>query len=254
MIAATVNRIAGRDVQAEIRRTMNAKPHEPPWMAGLRAAKANMLPGLAIQGVMLSLLLAYYLYPPTTRWLNHLAELKEKWGYAYSALAAVAAGAVIPEVMRIIIVQKGKILRTNFSNLLFTSPFWCMMGVIVDAFYRGQAVVFGSEASIGVVAAKAFVDQAFYSPFVASPLTCWLYDWKNSGYRMAVVPHFFTLTYYREVILPVVFANLGCVDPYRLHPLFAPNPAPGSALRPGAVTLGDPIHMDQRAARRPGRR
>jgi hypothetical protein len=188
---------------------MNAKPHEAPWIAGLRAAKANMLPGLAIQGVMLSLLLAYNFYPPTTRWLNHLAELKEKWGYGYSALAASVAGALIPEVMRIIIVQKGKILRRNFSTLRFTAPFWCMMGMIVDAFYRAQTVLFGSEASLGVVAAKVFVDQVFYTPFIASPLTCWLYDWKNSGYRMAVVPHFFTVTYYREVILPVVFANWG---------------------------------------------
>lgn len=178
-------------------------------MVGLRAAKANLLPGLVIQGVMLGLFLAYYFYPPTTRWLDQLADLKEKWGFGYSAIAAVVAGAVIPEVMRVIVVQRGRVRLTNFSALLFTAPFWCMMGVIVDAFYRGQAVVFGSEPSFHVVAAKVLVDQLLYSPLVASPLTCWLYDWKNSGYRFSEVPKFFTLTYYREVIVPVVFANWG---------------------------------------------
>lgn len=178
-------------------------------MVGLRAAKANILPGLALQGVMLSLLLAYYFYPPTTRWLNQLADLKESWGFAYSAVAALIAGAVIPEMMRIIVNQKGKIRRSNFTDLLFTAPFWCMMGLLVDALYRGQAMVFGSEASLRVVAAKVFVDQVFYSPLVASPLTCWLYDWKNSGYRMAVVARFFTAIYCRNVIVPVIFANWG---------------------------------------------
>ena len=205
--------IAGQGFPGEIPHLMNESPtqarREAPWLAGLRAAKANVLPALVLQAVMLGFLLAYYFYPPTTRWLDRLAEIKEAWGFAYSAVAALIAGAVIPELMRVFVMQKGRMRRTNFTALLFTAPFWCMMGLIVDAFYRGQAMVFGSEASIGVVAVKVFVDQAIYSPFVASPLTCWLYDWKNSGYRLSVTRHFFTVTYFREVIVPVIFANWG---------------------------------------------
>ena len=194
-------------------RLMNASqddPHrEAPWMAGLRAARANFVPGLILQGIMLGLLLAYYFYPPTTRLLNHLAEFKGKWGYGYSAIAAVIAGAVIPEVMRVAVFQKCRIRRANLSNLLFTAPFWCMMGLIVDAFYRGQAVVFGFEANFRVVAAKVLVDQLLYSPLVASPLTCWLYDWKNSGYSTEGVRRYLTPVYWRDIIVPVIFANWG---------------------------------------------
>lgn len=176
-------------------------------MAGLRAAKANLVPALIVQSIMLALLLAYYFYPPTTRWLNHLAEFKERWGYGYSALAAVIAGAFVPEIMRVIVFQKGKIRRSNLSNLLFTIPFWGITGMIVDLFYRSQAQWFGAEATLGVVATKVIVDQFVYNPLFAGPSGAWCYDWKNSGYSFKNIRRFITWPYYRDVIIPILFAT-----------------------------------------------
>ena len=139
-------------------------------MAGLRAAKANFIPALIVQAVMLALLLAYYFYPPTTRWLNQLADLKEQMSYGYSALAGVIAGGFVPEIMRVIVFQKGRILRSNFSNLLFSVPYWGFNGMVVDFFYRSQAGWFGSEATLGIVATKVLVDQFLFQPPLRS--TC----------------------------------------------------------------------------------
>lgn len=186
-----------------------AKTREAPWLAGLRAARANLLPGLILQALMLALLLGYYLHPATTAWLDRLADLKLRWGFGYSALSAVIAGAFIPEIMRIAVFQKGSPRRENAANLLFTIPFWCGMGMLVDAFYRTQALVFGAEATLRIVAMKVLVDQFIYSPFIATPLTCWLYDWKLAGYRVAGSRRFLTRAYARDVMLPVVFANWG---------------------------------------------
>lgn len=192
---------------------MNASPQatrrEAPWMAGIRAARANLIPALIIQAIMLSLLLGYYFYPPTTQWLDRLAELKGRWGFGYSALSAIIAGALIPEVMRILVFQKGRVQRANLANLLFTVPFWCGMGLLVDVFYRTQAAVFGAEATLRIVATKVFFDQFLYAPFLATPLTCWLYDWKLSGYRIAGSRRYFTRDYAMDVMVPVVFANWG---------------------------------------------
>jgi hypothetical protein len=182
---------------------------QAPWIAGLRAARANLVPGLILQALMLALLLGYYFHPPTTAWLDRLADLKLRWGFGYSALSAVIAGALIPEIMRVLVFQKGRARRENFANLLFTIPFWCGMGMLVDAFYRGQANVFGSDPTLRVVATKVLVDQLLYSPFVATPLTCWLYDWKLAGYRFAGANRWFTTGYARDVMLPIVFANWG---------------------------------------------
>ncbi len=182
---------------------------EPPWRAGLRAARANVIPGLIVQAAMLLLLLAYYYYEPTTQWLDRLAALKNKWGYGFSALASIVAGAFIPEILRIAVFQQGRVTHWNFTNLVFSIPFWGTMGMIVDALYRGQALMFGSEASLNVVVAKVLFDQLIYSPVVSAPLTAWLYDWKNSNYSLNNLNRFFTRDYILDVIVPLQFAGWG---------------------------------------------
>lgn len=176
-------------------------------MAGIRAARANFIPALIVQVMMLSVVLCYYHYPPTTLFLNRLAALKEEWGYGYSALASVIAGGFVPEIMRIIVFQKGKVLRANFNNLLFTIPFWGCTGMIVDLFYRSQAEWFGNEVTFQVVATKVLVDQLLYNPLFAGPSGAWFYDWKNSGYSFRNIGRFFTGKYYRDVIVPILFAT-----------------------------------------------
>lgn len=184
-------------------------PKEAPWMVGLRAARANMVPALMVQGIMLALVLGYYFYPPTTRWLNQLAELKQSWSYGYSALSAAIAGGVIPEIMRVWWFQKGRLVRANGVNLLFTIPFWGCVGLMVDGFYRMQAEWFGSEVTFQVVATKVVVDQFIYNPIVAGPIGAWFYDWKLSGCSFSNNGRFFRMKYYREVIVPLLFATWG---------------------------------------------
>ena len=178
-------------------------------MAGLRAARANIVPGLMVQGVMLGLLLAYYFHPPTTELLNRLAAVKDHWGYGYSAVSAIVAGALIPEILRVVFFQQGMIRRSNATNLLFTIPFWCMMGTVVDGFYRMQALWFGNDTTFPVVLKKVLVDQLCYNPFFAAPVTAILYDWKNRGYGLLGLRVFFTAVYYRNVIVPTLVANWG---------------------------------------------
>lgn len=55
----------------------------------------------------------------------------------------------------------------NFAYLLFTIPYWCGMGVLVDVFYRTQVLIFGEEPTPQVVILKVLCDQLLYSPFVA---------------------------------------------------------------------------------------
>ena len=184
-------------------------PREAPWLAGLRAARANVVPGLIVQALMLALLIAYYFYPPTRNWLNGLAEIKQRWSYGYSAVNGIVAGALMPELIKMLVFQKGRVRRANLANLIFTVPFWCMMGVVVDFFYRCQAGWFGSEVTFSVVLKKVLVDQFPYNALFACPVTAWLYDWKNRGYPTTGLGGFFTLAYYRNAVVPALFATWG---------------------------------------------
>ncbi len=162
-----------------------------------------------VQGVMLTLLLAYNVHPPTADLLNRLAVVKEHWGYGYSAISAIIAGALIPELLRVMFFQKGRIHRSNAANLLFTIPFWCLMGTVVDGFYRAQAVWFGTDHTFPVVLKKVIVDQLLYNPLFAAPVTAILYDWKNRGYSLHGCRNFLTAAYYGDVVVPTIFANWG---------------------------------------------
>ncbi len=178
-------------------------------MAGLRAARANIGPGLIVQAWMLSLVLAYYFHPPSSQWLDQLARVKLRFGYGYSAVSAIVAGALIPELLRIVVFQKARPARANLGNLLFAMPFWCFMGVVVDAFYRLQAGWFGAEASFPVVLKKVLVDQFLYNPLFAAPFTTWMYEWKQSGWKLRSTLGKTGADWYRDAVLPTLFATWG---------------------------------------------
>jgi uncharacterized membrane protein len=189
--------------------SLRNRVYEAPWLAGIRAARANLLPGLILQGVMILLVVGYYFVPATHGIFDLLAMWKEKWGYAYSAISAMIAGAVIPEALRVFLFQRGKSTRRNAGNFLFAAVFWGVCGMQVDLFYRLQAIWFGSEATPGVVILKVLVDQFLYCPIIAGPQTAFLYDWKQTGFAMGRLREFFTFDFYRRAVVPTLFATWG---------------------------------------------
>jgi len=53
------------------------------------------------------------------------------------------------------------------------------------------------------------VDQFIYNPLFAAPCTAILYDWKNRGYGLHSLGGYFTARYYRNVVVPTLFATWG---------------------------------------------
>jgi len=184
-------------------------PPEAPWHAGLRAARANLVPGLLVQGIMVATVLVYYFLPGSRGFFDELAAWKSRWGYAYSSVSAIVAGAFVPELLRIVLFQKGRWNRRNLGNLVFAAVFWGYSGMQVDFFYRMQAVWFGDGTDLATVVKKVLVDQFLYCPILAAPLSVILYDWRAAGFRRARLPGFFTPEFYLRGILPTLFANWG---------------------------------------------
>jgi hypothetical protein len=156
---------------------------------------------------MLVVFVAHAFHPPTQRVLEFLGEVKADWGWIYSCLAAIVAGAVIPEVLRFLWFQRGRWNQENLRELGFSVPFWGVMGTAVDFFYRWQVIWFGDEAAPSVVVPQVVVDQFIYNPLFAAPVSVCLYEWKNSGYRWR--RELLTARFYRERVVPVLFATWG---------------------------------------------
>ncbi|MEA3213245.1 MAG: hypothetical protein QOE70_6302 [Chthoniobacter sp.] len=204
---------------------MNRSIDKPPLFVGLRAARANLIPGLVIQTAMLAIVLAYYWHEPTKNALNLLAVWKERYGYLFSVLLSIVAGAVLPEVLKILFFQRGKVRRENIQELIFATLFWGVIGAVVDTLYRLQAVWFGTAPTFSVLLRKVVVDQFVYCPLFAAPTTVWAYEWKNRSFSTEGISDFFTLAFYRAKVLPTLIASWGVWIPvvtiiYSLPSLF----------------------------------
>jgi hypothetical protein len=178
-----------------------------PFTIGFRAARANLLPGLIIQALMVALVLAYYFFPPSRGCFQFLAEAKARWGYGFSFASAVVAGAVLPVIFKIAVFGGGRVTRADFEDLLFLAVFWGLDGAVLDGFYRLQAMIFGAHADFPIVFKKVLVDQFIYNPLFAAPYTVICYEIKHQGYRWRRSRHVFTVDFYRTRTIPALCAT-----------------------------------------------
>ncbi len=195
-----------------------------PVRNGLEAARAILAPALIVQATMLAVVTGYYLHPPTRAALQTLAEVKAATGYGFSFFSSMLAGALLPELLSVFAFQRGKFRAGNFANLRFTMIYWGLDGVVVDAFYRLQSLLFGDQPGFGTVAAKVCVDQFFATPLFFTPVTLACYEWRRQGYAITGFAEAFTWKYYRERGIPTVVTNWALWIPvvsavYSLPPL-----------------------------------
>lgn len=193
-------------------------------LIGLQAARANFIPGLIVQVAMIAVVLAYYYYPPAQAWFVWMAAMKERWGYGFAAASGALAGAVLPELLAIAVFQRGRVNRANLERLIFGIFYWGSQSMVVDAFYRFQAVMFGSGVDWLTVAKKVVVDQFIYTPFYAMPFAMACFEWKNNRYRFAGMRRVLTFRFYKNAVFPAVIAAWGVWIPvvcavYSLPPL-----------------------------------
>ena len=156
---------------------------------------------------MLLVLVTYYWSFRFAELLNRLAQYKTDHGLAFVVVAAVLAGAIVPELFVIVFFQRGCFRRENLRNLAFAVPTWGIDGILVDLMYRLNGVWFGDVTTVWVVTAKILVDQLGYNPFFAAPAEVLVYEWKNEGFSRKSVRRAFTWQHYRDKIVPTLLAT-----------------------------------------------
>ena len=178
-----------------------------PLALGWEAARANALPAFVLQAAMIALLVAYYVSPATASALNRVAEYKTQHTLIFVVVAAIAAGALLPELFVVLFFQKGRVHAQNVRNLAFTVPTWAIDGILVDLMYRGMAMCLGDVVTWPVVLTKVCVDMFGYNPFVAAPSEVLVYEWKNTHISWSSVRRALTWEHYRDKIVPTLLAT-----------------------------------------------
>jgi len=175
-------------------------------MAGA-AAKANLLPGLLLQCLMLAFFSLYVAHEGTKHFLGEVARVKQEAGYGFSFLSYLIAGAVLPELLRVVFFQSGKPTRKNLWLMLTAAPLWGCLGMLIDLLYRLQVAWFGNGHDWLTLLRKICVDQFLFSPFLSAPLIVGWFLLRDEGFRLSAFGKIFRADFIFEKVFPVVVAG-----------------------------------------------
>lgn len=145
------------------------------------ALKQNMIPGLFLQALALTIALCYFFLPESQPVFNYFSELKLTYGWVYAAIATALFGGLIPFVYLYV---SGQIKAQPLYVGLFYMCFWAYKGVEVNYLYHYQGVLFGHEANFSTIASKTAVDQFIYSALWACPSIVVAYLWMEQGFNL----------------------------------------------------------------------
>lgn len=178
------------------------------WKESLTALRANLIPGLLLQLLMAFMAAAYFLNPDARAVFERLTLLRSHWGLLFSFVGTSAASAVLPEFLRLLLPGKHV---TNSSTLgqrlLFAVPFWGLIGMQVDLFYRLQYALFGPSDTALVITRKVLVDAFLYCPLLAIPQAVCACLWRDHGFTLHGFKGHHPVAFYALRIFPVLMAN-----------------------------------------------
>jgi len=179
---------------------------EAPWRAGLRAGRANIVPGLVLWVVGFALVVAYYRVPVVHAALERLTGLRDRIGLLFPILGTVLCGAVLP----VLYLRRDPAARGDFQlkNCIFLALFWAYKGAEIELWYRLLTYVVSPGHDVGTVAIKCLIDQGIYCPLWAVPVTVLGLSFNHAGLRFApLIAEVRAGHWYRRHILPTLIAN-----------------------------------------------
>ncbi len=177
---------------------------------GLRAARANLRPGLLLWLVATLVVAAYYLPGGARPALESLAAFKQSWGYGFAVVSTALWGGVIPVLLtRLVIRDPGRRPRVVPLKMLFLTAFWGLKGAEVNLLYEWLARSFGSQANASTILCKVAIDQLLYGPLWAVPSLALAYLWMDEDFSLPRVRQALGHQFFQTTALPMLLANWG---------------------------------------------
>jgi hypothetical protein len=180
---------------------------QPAWKVGARAARANLLPGLVVQGLMVAIIISYYTSATARQAFDILGRFKTEAGLQFVLLSSAFSGAIFPELLKILIFQRGRVARENWVNVRFQVPYWLVSGFIVDILYTAQNRWFGNGLDWHTITKKVLVDQLLYSPLFANAATVYLFELRRRNWNFSVLPSLLNIQFIKQRVVPLVLAS-----------------------------------------------
>ena len=154
--------------------------------------------------------IAYLWHPASRHAFEALAILRSSWGLFFSFIGTAFGSAILPEILRPILpksANQGQEAHGLGSRLLFGIPFWGLIGMQVDLFYRLQYMLFGPSDSIPVILKKVLVDAFIYCPLLAMPQVVCIFLWRDHAFTFHGFKGHTPINFYALNVFPILVAN-----------------------------------------------
>ena len=171
-----------------------------PWQIGVRAARANLIPGFVLQLVALTLVLAYYKSTTFNAMLDVLAGWQVHYGIGFSIFTRMLTNGLVPALFCALVPHLH--MRNPWRSSVFLVAWWGFMGAATHVFYAFQAWLWGDQAGVGTVLLKTATDMLVYSPFLASPINAIAHLWQDAGFSSTATVQQLGPGWYRRIVLP----------------------------------------------------
>ncbi len=175
-----------------------------PWKIGLKAARANLIPGLVLQAVAFGLL-AYYCVPSVRDALGVVAGWQARYGVPFVWCSYFFFCGIVPYVFCLAVPSLRP--REPGKAFLFALCFWGAMGLILPQFYALQGFLYGTGADARTLVLKILTDQFGYTAFFASPAVALSHLWKDRGYSWTSFAPLLGKGWFRRLVIPNLVMN-----------------------------------------------
>jgi len=177
-----------------------------PLAAGTAAIRRFWRPFLLIQVAAALLALAYRSSAGVRAASAVLAGWKAAGGLPFAAASCAVAGGILPEIAKLLADRRRNALRGRGGAIAFNLAFFAVNGVVIDLLYRGEALLFGSDASVRTVVEKVAFDQFVFTPTWLIVIVL-LYQWRQRGYSWAATRPLLRPGFYQARVLPLLLPN-----------------------------------------------
>jgi hypothetical protein len=185
-----------------------------PWRAGLRSARAHIVPGLVLQAFALGLVYSYYHSAAANEALSRLMEFRRRTGLGFGIVSTAVFGGLLPYLYMRCWRDESGIPRYDLRQGICLVAFWAYKGIEVDLFYRLMARIFGGGHDAATIIPKALVDQLVYCPLLAVPAMLVVYGWMDAHFDgRALAADLRAPRWYSRRAFPVLLSNFGVWAP-----------------------------------------
>ena len=172
---------------------------------GVASARVNLVPMFVLWTMAVGLAGAYFLVPSFRAVLDPVADWHRDWGWRAAFISQAIFCGAIPGVFLL----SFRSIRPRRPILtILVQALWCgCFGICCNALFHLMARLFGDNAHVLTVLAKAAFDQFVWTVLVIAPANALFYFWLGRDLSFARARRERPRPFFRRMVLPNLIPN-----------------------------------------------